>query len=106
MRTNGLDTQDAVTQLARARDVDGLRRLADGLGSGPAVAYERARALALALAIEGNLDAALAELGLGNAASLAGASRHSVDVAHVLLLAGDAAGAVTVLAARAQNGGG
>ena len=83
MATTALDTQAAVTQLARTRDVDGLRRFAEGLG--PDQTYERARALSLALAVEGQLDSALAELGLGSAAALNGAARHTVDIAHVHL---------------------
>ena len=72
MATTALDTQ-ARSRSSRARATCGLRRLAEGLG--PDQTYERARALSLALAVEGQLDSALAELGLGSAAALNGATR-------------------------------
>src|SRR6185436_18509554 len=92
-------TRSAVTELARARDTAGLRRLADALEPVQGFAYERARASALALALAGRLDAALAELAVGNAGAWPAATLLTADVAYVQQLAGDGAAALATLGA-------
>src|SRR5215203_4626864 len=96
-------TRSAVTELARARDTAGLRQFADALEPGEGLAYERARAGALAFALAGRLDAALAELGLGNAATWPPATMLTADLAHVRQLAGDGAGALATLGAASAD---
>jgi hypothetical protein len=57
-----------IDALAAAGDIAALRRLGQSLPPLLAFTYERRRAAALALALEGNLDAALSEHALGRAA--------------------------------------
>lgn len=57
-----------IDALAAAGDIAGLRRLGQSLPPLLAFTYERRRAAALALALEGSLDAALSEHALGRAA--------------------------------------
>jgi hypothetical protein len=57
-----------IDALAAAGDIAGLRHLGQSLPPLLAYTYERRRAAALALALEGNLDAALSEHALGRAA--------------------------------------
>src|SRR4051794_11486838 len=93
---------DALWRLAVARDREGLPGPADRLLTGDA-SYEGSRARAFALAVDGRLDAALAELAEGRLGDWPFPAAYSTDSARVRHLAGDDHGALRDLAAAARD---
>jgi hypothetical protein len=87
---------DALWRLAVARDSEALRAAGDRL-TGDA-SYERSRARAFALAVDGRLDAALAELAEGRLGDWPFPAAFATDSARVRHLAGDDDGALGDLA--------
>lgn len=90
--------RDEITKLAVLGDVEGLRSAADRLPATVEAAYDRHRARALALALEGHPDSAVAELNAGAAAQLQSTSTLAADLAEIRLLSGDPGAAVEALA--------
>ena len=83
-----------IDALAAAGDIAGLRHLGQSLPPLLAYTYERRRAAALALALAGNLDAALSEHALGRAAHGIAPDTVAADAAMLRSLArGEAAAA-------------
>jgi hypothetical protein len=82
---------DETWRLARERDAAALHRAADLLLEGDAgdLGYDGHRARAFALAVEGDPDAALAELNEGWTEDWPYPSAYAADTARVRLLAGD-----------------
>ena len=82
---------DETWRLARAGDTAGLRRAADLLlqGDPGALGYDGHRARAFALALEGRVDEALAELNEGWTADWPFPAAYAADTARVRYLAGD-----------------
>jgi hypothetical protein len=82
---------DETWRLARAGDTAGLRRAADLLldGDPGALDYDGHRARAFALALEGRVDDALAELNEGWTADWPFPAAYAADTARVRYLAGD-----------------
>jgi len=81
---------DETWRLARAGDAAGLRRAADLLLGGDAdLDYDGHRARAFALAIEGRVDYALAELNEGWTHDWPFPAAYAADTARVRYLAGD-----------------
>jgi hypothetical protein len=82
---------DETWRLARVADVAGLRRVADLLLEGDTgdLNYDGHRARAFALAIEGRVDDALAELNEGWSEDWPFPAAYAADTARVRYLAGD-----------------
>ncbi len=82
---------DETWRLARAGDVEGLRRAADLLlrGDPGDLEYDGHRARAFACALEGRVDDALAELNEGWTADWPFPAAYAADTARVRYLAGD-----------------
>ena len=91
-------TRDEITKLAVVGDTVGLRRVADRLPATVDASYDRHRARAMALALEGKSDQAVAELNAGAADRLQDPSTVAADFAELRLLAGDPRAAVDALA--------
>ncbi len=89
--------RDEITKLAVVGDVAGLRAAANSLPPTLDFAYDRQRARAMALALEGKSDQAVAELKSGSAAQLQTPSTVAADLAEIRLLAGDPKAAVEAL---------
>jgi hypothetical protein len=85
---------DELWRLALERDAESLDRAADLLGD---LEYESHRARAFARAIEGDRDAALAELNEGWTEEWPFPAAYATDVARVRYLAGDYADALVAL---------
>ena len=90
---------DETWRLARDRDLEGLRRVADLLVD---VEYDGHRARAFALAVEGRADQALAELNDGWTEEWPFPAAYAVDVARVRYLTGHYEEALTALESQAQ----
>jgi hypothetical protein len=93
---------DAIWRLAVAGDSEALRSAADRLLTGDA-SYEGNRARAFALAVDGRLDAALAELAEGRLGDWPFPAAYAADSARVRHLGGDDEGALRDLAAAARE---
>jgi hypothetical protein len=93
----------AVTEAALARDPVALLTIADSLPVLSAFGYERHRARACAHALRGARGSALAELCLGVAASPPSSRTLAADSAHLHLLLGDPARAISGLRTAASE---